>query len=370
MGKQEDIDLTVIYCSKHGLSGELDEGFGVPVKWDIPLLGGYKSIFLKNYAPRPNVYGMWGLINLGIVSFLFRRPKSILVVHGWGYWTNMLALVFGKLFGHIVCMRGDNPVNQEVRRGKKEIRSRRLKFGSFIFRFVDYFLYVGKENKAFYKFYGVPENKLVFTPHAVNNESFSKNYTTLSKKKNELKKSLGLPLDKKVILFSGKYIIEKRPLDLLKAYAKSKTRESVSLVYMGEGKLRDEMEPFIKNNNLENVFLTGFVNQSKVSEYYAIADALVMCSDSETWGLSVNEAMNFHLPLLLSDQTSCSEDLLEDGKNGFLFKAGDVDKLSHLIDKLMNMSPDKHAAMGAASVERVKHYSYSHITEGLKTIKF
>ena len=94
-----------------------------------------------------------------------------------------------------------------------------------------------------------------------------------------------------------------------------------------------------------------------------------MCSDSETWGLSVNEAMNFHLPLLLSDLTSCSQDLLEDGQNGYLFKAGDVDKLSELIDKVINLTPEKHTAMGAASAERVKLYSYFHITEGLKTIK-
>ena len=369
MDKREDVNLTVIYCSKHGLAGEMDIGFGVPVKWDVPLLGGYKSIFLKNYALRPNVYGMWGLINLGIISYLYKTPKSVLVVHGWGYGTNILALIFGKLFGHTVCMRGDNPVNQELRRSKRGIRSRKFKFSSFIFRFVDYFLYVGKENKAFYQFYGVPENKLIFTPHAVNNESFSENYKRLVPRKEELKKALGLPVGKKVILYSGKYIVEKRPLDLLNAYLKSNMLDDASLVFMGEGSLRKPMENFIAKHKLKNAYLTGFVNQSKVSEYYAIADVLVMCSDSETWGLSVNEAMNFHLPLILSDLTSCSKDLLAEGENGFLFKAGDVQTLSKLLHKALNLSPEKRAAMGTASARRVEKYSYAHITEGLKTLQ-
>ena len=369
MSQRDDVDLTVVYCSRHGLAGEMDIGFGVPVKWDIPLLEGYQSIFLKNYSPRPNIYGMWGLINWGIISFLSKSKKSILIVHGWGYLTNILALIFGKIFGHIVCIRGDNPAHHERNRSKRSIWLRRLKFGGFIFRFVDYFLYVGKESKAFYQFYGVPERKLLFTPHAVDNERFSEYYHQLSSRKEALKRALELPLDKKVILYSGKYIAEKSPLDLLQAYAQSDSKNDAALVFMGEGKLRSKMEQFIAEHSLKNVYLTGFVNQSKVSEYYAIADVFVMCSHSETWGLSVNEAMNFRLPLILSDLTSCSDDLLVDGINGFLFKAGDVGKLAGLLDKVLQMPLEERMKLGVASEERVKQYSYFHITENLKTLQ-
>ncbi len=69
---------------------------------------------------------------------------------------------------------------------------------------------------------------------------------------------------------------------------------------------------------MENVHLTGFINQSVIPKYYAIGDAFVMCSqEGETWGLSVNEAMNFALPIVVSDMVGCSEDLVEEGQNGY-----------------------------------------------------
>lgn len=369
MGKQKDIDLTVIYCSKHGLAGELDAGFGVPVKWDIPLLGGYNSIFFKNYSKRPNVEGMWGLINWGIISFLFKSPKSILVVYGWGYFTNLLALFFGKLFGHTICMRGDNPALHEKEKTEKSIRTRRFVLSNFYFRLIDYFLCVGKENKKYFKLYGASDDQLIFTPHAVDNHRFSNSYQALISQKNEIKSSLGIDCNKRTILYSGKYIEKKRPLDLLKAFHRSGLDGKANLVFMGEGHLRGSMEKYIQENNLKNVLLTGFVNQTKIANYYAASDVLVMCSQvGETWGLSVNEAMNFHLPVLLSDMTGCSADLLEEGRNGYLFKTGDVGTLSRLLRKIIEMSPTERAAMGKVSAKIVEKYSYQEIVQSLHHI--
>lgn len=157
-------------------------------------------------------------------------------------------------------------------------------------------------------------------------------------------------------------------MDLLKAFVQSDRQEEAALVFMGDGSLRREMEAYIREKNIKDVYLTGFVNQSKVSEYYTVADVFVMCSVSETWGLSVNEAMNFHLPLILSDRTSCSRDLLKDGENGFLFEAGNVDKLTKLLDHVLGLSDAQRAELGRASAERIKNYSYSHITESLKSL--
>ena len=53
---------------------------------------------------------------------------------------------------------------------------------------------------------------------------------------------------------------------------------------MGDGYLRDVMEEVINKNKLSNVTLTGFVNQSSVSKYYALSDVFIMCSGlGETW---------------------------------------------------------------------------------------
>ncbi|MEZ4962589.1 MAG: glycosyltransferase family 4 protein [Saprospiraceae bacterium] len=366
IASRKDLDLTVLYCSRHGLSGETDREFGVQVKWDIPVLEGYRSVFLNNNAWKPGIYGFFGLINLGIIRYLFKAPKSTLVVHGWGYFTNILAIVFGKIAGHIVCIRGESPASHEGRRSVRSMNIRKFVFGKILFQFADYFLYIGNENKQFYKIYGVPERKLRFAPYAVDNERFSKSFQQLAPQKNDLRKALGIPLDKTVILFSGKYIEKKRPLDLLMAFHQSKKRENACLVFMGEGELRPVMERFIEKNNLQNIRLTGFINQSAVPEYYAAADLFVMCSqEGETWGLSTNEAMNFRLPVLLSDLTGSSADLVRPGENGYVFKTGDIDDFAEKLDLLLSVSPDGLKAMGKVSSAIIKGYSYQQIISSI-----
>ncbi len=367
ISRREDFKLKVFYCSRHGLEGERDEEFGVEVKWDLPLLSGYSFEFLKNYSPKPSIYGFGGLLNLGLISRLRKEPKSILIVHGWGYASNLLAIFFGKLSGHVVCLRGESPASHEQIRPVSGLRRFFLK--RILFPVLDYFLFIGKENKAFYKMYGIPESRLVFAPYSVDNQRFLAAFKTLHPKREELKRELNLPLDKRIVLFSGKYIDKKRPLDLLRAFAKCRLGHLACLVFMGDGALRSEMEQYIQKQGLGSVILTGFVNQSNVAEYYAAADIFVMCSqEGETWGLSANEAMNFRLPLVLSDLTGSSADLVAPNENGWVFKTGDVDALAERLDALLALPAEALARMGEVSQKRVQQYSFQKIIEGLETI--
>lgn len=368
--KHPSFSVTALYCSKHGLAGERDREFSTAVKWDIPILEGYGYVFFKNHAPRPTIYRPWGLLNFGVIPFLFKAPKSILVVHGWGYLTHLLALMTGRLAGHIVCLRGENPASHE--RAHNGIRKwlKRLFIGCFLAPLSHYIFYIGKENKAFYLGYGVSGDKLIFSPYAVDNQRFQKEFSALRPKREALKPALGLPAGKTIILFSGKYIPKKRPLDLLKAYQQCGYSDHACLVFMGDGPLRPAMEAFIREHNLHDVILTGFVNQSKVAEYYAVADILVMCSqEGETWGLSANEAMNFSLPLLLSDLTGSAADLVAPGENGWVFKTGSIAALTGKLEAMLSLPAVRLAEMGACSQKIVTGYSYRQIIGALEEVR-
>ena len=111
--------------------------------------------------------------------------------------------------------------------------------------------------------------------------------------------------------------------------------------------------------------LTGFVNQSNVKDYYNLADVFVMCSGyGETWGLSTNEAMNFSLPIILSDMTGSSDDLV-DG-NGFIFNTDDIDDFASVLDKMVNLPNTERFKMGNRSKEIIAQYDYKVIIENLK----
>ena len=64
---------------------------------------------------------------------------------------------------------------------------------------------------------------------------------------------------------------------------------------------------------------------------YAAADALVLPSEGETWGMVVNEAMASGKPCLVSDRVGCGPDLIVPGETGEVFPVGDVAALSSLL---------------------------------------
>ncbi len=362
-----DISLTVWYCSDESIREKMDKGFGKKIKWDIPLLEGYKSVFIKNNSWKPSIHkGFFGLMNFKVVSMLYKEPKSVIIVHGWAYFTHILTIVFGKLLGHKVCLRAETPLNQELQKNKTVTFFKHI-YLRFLFAFTQNFLYVGKQNRMFYKALGIKEEKMLFAPYCVDNKRFSNISKTIGKEQSKI--ALNLPLNKKIILYSGKYISKKRPLDLLEAFFNLQDAHAL-LVFVGEGELRRQMESFILENDLkENVILTGFINQSEIPLYYRAADVFVMCSGvGETWGLSVNEAMNFGIPVLVSDTCGSAFDLVDDGSNGAVFKTGDIAALSLLLKEFLNKTVPEKEAIEAANKLKIEQYSYRQVISAIETV--
>ena len=364
-----DVDFKVLYCSKTGLETRKDVEFGVEVKWDIPLLRNYEYVFLRNYARHESLDNFMGLVNFGIIKELYNAPRnSIVWIHGWNYATLIFALIFGKLFGHRVFFRGDNTAVIEEKKPNSLVKKiKTFWLSHIIFKMTDAFLAVGHQNRNYYKMLGVSENKIIFAPHCVDNQRFINFRNEYKNDIAAIRTRLGIPLSKKVIICSGKYIDKKRPLDLLKALTLLPDLSNVFAVFVGEGNLRPQMEEFIKTHHLENhVLLTGFVNQSFMPDYYLASDLYVMCSGMyETWGLSTNEAMCFDLPVILSDMVGSAYDLI-DG-NGFRYKSGDVEALSKHIGHIFSLSDADFQRMKDRSATIISQYSYENIIAAIKT---
>jgi glycosyltransferase involved in cell wall biosynthesis len=361
-----NIPLEVVYFDDTSLkNAHMDREFGTAIKWDIPMMKGYKYLFIKNNALpflRSN-RGFFSLMNFGIVKYLYKKPKSVIIIHGWKYFTFILAVIASRLFGHTVVLRGETPLNQELEKNKVITFFKHLYLKS-LFLFVDFFLFIGFQNKRFYQSMSVDDNRLLFTPYSVDNKRFRAIHdnTTMS----EARALLNLHENAKIILYSGKYISKKRPLDLLKAFNNLRDKSAI-LVMVGEGELRPELEAFIDQNSLNNrVILTGFINQSIIPLYYSAADVFVMCSGlGETWGLSVNEALNFGLPVIVSNSCGSAYDLVIPGVNGRIFETGDVNELRDIIEEYLNKSETERASISEESIGKADEYSYEQIIKSI-----
>ena len=356
-----EIDLTVFFCSDHGLQAYRDEGFGLEVKWDLPLMGGYHSEFLSNLSPTPNLSKFWGLINPEIMRRLRNGHFDAIIVHGWARFTNWLAMLTAFAYGIPVLVRGESNLLPSLLTWKASLKRWIL---TPLFKRVSGFLSIGQYNAEFYQAYQVPKEKVFHVPYAVNNDYFLSQAEALLPRKQELKQALGIPDEMPVILFSGKLIEVKRPLDLLKAFEALTKTHPAALIYLGDGGLKPQLEAYARKTGLPQVHFVGFQNQSTLSRFFALADIFVLPSSSEPWGLVVNEAMCFGLPVIVSDQVGAAGDLVREGVNGFVYPSGQVSALTaHL--KLLVSDNARRQRMGEASRQLIERWSYREDVQGI-----
>jgi glycosyltransferase involved in cell wall biosynthesis len=354
-------DLEVWFCSKIGVENYFDKEFNTNVKWDIPLLEGFNYVFLKNWSIFKNYeWPLLRLINLGLIWRLFKLEKSVIWVHSWGQISFILAIIFAKLFGHTVCLRAETPLIHEKLKNNYYLLIRKFILKIF-FSAVDKFLFIGTENKLFYQFYGIKNDQLIFSPYCVNNEFFRRQFIKYIDEVDKIKLEFNIPLDKKLILTSGKLIQKKRPLDILKAFELLDSNHF--LIFLGGGSLETDLQNYIAQKQLSNVLITGFVNQSAISKYYAITDVYVMASHAgETWGLSTNEIMNFNAALVISDLVGCNSDLVIEDKNGYVYPCGNIVDLKNSIERAFKLDKIKLQKINKLKMEE---FSYETIVNNL-----
>jgi glycosyltransferase involved in cell wall biosynthesis len=180
-----------------------------------------------------------------------------------------------------------------------------------------------------------------------------------------LRAEWGLDPRAPVVLFVGKLIAKKRPVTLLHAFAQVRQRHEAQLLYVGDGALRRELEKFVQDQLIPDVHFAGFVNQSELPRAYALADLLVLPSAfHETWGLVVNEAMNFGLPVVLSQKVGCAPDLVAEGRNGFVFKVDDREGLADALQRLIS-DAQLRARFGAHSADLIQEYTIGRCADGI-----
>jgi glycosyltransferase involved in cell wall biosynthesis len=360
LAARPEIDLTVYYAHRPSAE-EQATGFGVAFQWDVPLLDGYRHLFLVNRSPGPGLGGNRGYDTPEIAEVIRRERFDSFVVHGWyarSYWQAMRAC---WRTGTPVMVRGDSTLlmaGGRVRRLVKWFTHRR-----FIPRF-DAYLVVGRRAREYYLAYGADPKRMEFSPHFVDNQRFAQAAAAARCRRDEIRRRWGLGPREVVFLFAGKFLSLKRPLDFIRAVRTVGARGlSASGLMVGDGPQRTEMEAEIRGTNAP-IQLTGFLNQSAIPEAYAAADALVLASKTETWGLVVNEAMACGLPAVVSDRVGCAADLVTDGETGFIYPCGNVAALTDHLGEIA-ANPKLAARLGAAALKRVETYSVQAAADGL-----
>jgi len=354
LAERPEIDLDVFYCHRATPQEQATAGFSVEFDWDVSLLDGYRHRFLRNVARRPSLNGFSGLDTPEIGDIVKAEHFDAVIVNGWNYksaWQAMRACWRTKT---PVMLRSDSHLHTERSLPKKVAKL--LLYRWFIPK-ANACCAVGTWSRDYFLHYGARPDRVFVVPHVVDVDFFRKKAERLRSQGTALRREWQLDEAATVFLFAGKFIEKKRPMDFVRAIAgANKNGTRIMGLMVGDGPLRQACEDEVKTSNAPLRF-AGFLNQSKMPNAYAAADALVLPSDGgETWGLVVNEAMASGKPCLVSDRVGCGPDLVVPGETGEVFALGDIVALSALLSS----HAERRIAlkeMGAKAEQKASRYS-------------
>jgi len=210
---------------------------------------------------------------------------------------------------------------------------------------------------------GASSHSVFIAPDAVDLTMYAASAAKARDRASELRAEHALP--ERYFLCVGRLVEEKGIFDLLAAYAslEEKARSRIGLVFVGEGSAREELQRRASDIHPGEIKFCGWVHRERISEFYALADALIFPTHSDPWGLVVNEAMACSLPIVASDVAGCVADLVRPSKNGFTFRPRDIAALGEIM-RALAVQPALRYRMGAQSLEMIQSHTPEHCAAG------
>ena len=347
--QEEGIDIKVFYTWGKKSIKKFDPDFGKNIDWDIPLLEGYKYEWVKNTSTDPGSHHFNGIINPYLIAQISTWKAEAILVYGWAYHAHLKTIRFFK--NKIpVYFRGDSTLLDVSNDFKTFFKKIYLKW---VYRQIDHAFYVGSNNKAYFKEYGLKENQLGFAPHAIDNDRFAVNRTAEALK---LRQTLGIPSGDLLVLFAGKFEEKKSPNLLIDAFC-SLSLQSSHLLLVGNGRLEKSLKA--KADKIKNIYFLDFQNQSAMPAIYQACDLFCLPSKGpdETWGLAVNEAMASGKPVLVSDRVGCQTDLVIPGFTGAVFKSENLFDITEKLGILLK-NKDGLKTLGINAKNKIAEWSF------------
>lgn len=338
----------------------VDPDFERTITWDVPLLEGYEFEFVPNTARQPGTHHFRGVRNPGLVRAIEDWGADAVLIFGWNLHSHLGALRYFK--GRIpVFFRGDSTLLDRRSAWKTALRRG---FLSWVYRHVDVAIAVGSNNRDYYRWCGLPQERITFAPHAIDTGRFADPEGGCAELAAQWRRELGIPAAARTIVFAGKLQPKKDPLLLLEAF--SRCGAPGHLVFVGNGELEQQVRSQAQARR--DVHFLPFQNQSAMPAVYRLGDVFALPSrgPGETWGLAMNEAMACRRPVIAGSKVGGARDLIAGDVNGWVFESGDLEQLATILRKALTCDEPVLGAMGVAAERESARWSAQAAAAGIE----
>ena len=323
-------DLTVIYEMTR--SRERDE------KWVEQARDSYRVLFLRGI-----VTGADSAFSPGILRYLGKNRFDRIIICGVSTPTQILAISWCRLLGIPYCLEGDGAfpgLGKGFREGVKTFLMENASLCFSTCRMLD----------AYYRAYGVAPERIVRYPFTSVDESEVLPEPVSPAEKAALRRDLGMT-ETRIVLAVGQFIHRKGFDTLLEA---ARQLDDHTGIYLVGGEPTREYLQLRQNWNLDRVHFVGFLTRQELARYYRAADVFVLPTREDIWGLVVNEAMAYGLPVVTTTRCNAGLELIRSGENGFLVEPEDPAALAQALEAVFASEGE---AMPRSALETIRGYT-------------
>ena len=212
-----------------------------------------------------------------------------------------------------------------------------------------WWLSTGEMTSRYLIHYGATPDRISVYPFTSLHQSDILKQPLTEEEKAQYKRKLGIK-ESKTVISVGQFIYRKGYDILLKACAD--ISKDVGIYIIG-GEATEEYIALKESMGLTNVYFIGFMNKEELADYYKAADLFVLPTREDIWGLVVNEALAYGIPVITTDHCIAGLELIQNGVNGYIVPSEDVGVLKESMEMLLNSD----AITAERCLESIKEYT-------------
>ncbi len=349
-GKQEEIELLVVFSVK---PKEVEDRIpNVTVRY----LSGAEHANDRNERSERE----YKIIQRDVRDQIKNWKPDVLFI-ATSYWSPTTWIALSEAKRKKIPMITRMTVQTGKKRGKWLLLVKKIVVGQYL-KNMNAGVYECEKQKEYLLQYGLTADKLFYSPCAVDNKYFRSQYESVNGR--QIRNEKGVADDELVLVFVGKLLPIKRPIDILLALEMMPQKmDNIRLYYIGDGELLPELQLKAKEVGKDRVRFTGQLSHEKMIDYLCMADVFLLPSENDASPKALNEAMNFDLAVIVSDGIETASELVKENDNGYTYPVGDISALALCIDKLAK-DRQRLEIMKKRSGEIIQDFSFDNAVHG------
>lgn len=321
-------DLTVIFESYRA-------SVNVQYNWNDDDIQNFQAVYLTKKPFSPNK------IKWAILKYFPKRKYDVIIISNYAYITEAIFMILLRISGKHFLYETDGGIIKDDSWIKKCIKH-------FFLSLSNGFFSPSVASDEYIRHY-TSSKSVIFRYNFTSlfDVDIIKKRIDLVEKKN-LKASLGIKEDK-IILAIGRFV-HRKGFDLLIKAFNQLNDKNVGLYIIG-GIPSDEYRELA--NGMPNIHFGGFLSKEELKKYMSIADLFVHPTREDIWGLVINEAMSYGLPVLTTDKCVAGIELLSPN---CIVPSENIEALKNGIKDII-YDDDILLSLSHKNLEKIKKYT-------------